>query len=140
MTTPGVQRVIAHGPTKSSILLDGGLPVDLRVVEEGQFAAALNYFTGSKSTTPPARPRKKNGFETQRIRVVSRRIRSADRDADEEAIYRRLGLHYIEPEMRENMARSRRRERARSAARRARRSARHHSIANDLQRRQEHAL
>ncbi len=43
------QEILAHGPTKSSIVLDTGIQVDLRVVEEKSFGAALHYFTGSKA-------------------------------------------------------------------------------------------
>lgn len=104
VTTPGVQRVIAHGPTKSSILLDGGLPVDLRVVEEGQFAAALNYFTGSKEHNTALRGRaKKMGLKLNEYGLFPEDSETPIETPDEEAIYRRLGLHYIEPEMRENM-------------------------------------
>ena len=46
---PGVSRVIAKGPTKSSVVIGSGVQVDLRVVEAGSFGAALVYFTGSKA-------------------------------------------------------------------------------------------
>ena len=46
---PEVERVLAHGPTKSSIRLDSGIDVDLRVVLEESYGAALAYFTGSKA-------------------------------------------------------------------------------------------
>jgi DNA polymerase (family 10) len=45
---PQVTRVLMHGPTKSSVIIDEGLQVDLRVVEEDSYGAALQYFTGSK--------------------------------------------------------------------------------------------
>ena len=45
---PGVERVLASGETKASILTAGGLQVDLRVVPSASFGAALVYFTGSK--------------------------------------------------------------------------------------------
>src|SRR3990170_4831273 len=45
---PIVQEVLAHGTTKSSILTADGIQVDLRVVEESSFGAALQYLTGSK--------------------------------------------------------------------------------------------
>ena len=47
-TLPGVSRVLLRGPTKTSVVLETGLQVDLRVVEDGQYGAALQYFTGSK--------------------------------------------------------------------------------------------
>ncbi|MBA4395738.1 MAG: DNA polymerase III, partial [Desulfobacca sp.] len=45
---PQVSRILMHGPTKSSIVTDEGIQVDLRVVEEDSYGAALQYFTGSK--------------------------------------------------------------------------------------------
>ena len=45
---PHVSRVLMHGPTKSSVITDEGIQVDLRVVEEDSYGAALQYFTGSK--------------------------------------------------------------------------------------------
>jgi len=45
---PGVLRVTAAGQTKGSVVVPGEVQADLRVVEKGQFGAALAYFTGSK--------------------------------------------------------------------------------------------
>ena len=45
---PQVTRVLMHGPTKSSVIINEGLQVDLRMVEEDSYGAALQYFTGSK--------------------------------------------------------------------------------------------
>ena len=45
---PEVSKVLVHGPTKSSIVRESGVQVDLRVVKEGQYLTALQYFTGSK--------------------------------------------------------------------------------------------
>src|SRR5947199_8444373 len=45
---PSVTEVIARGDTKVSVRHQGGLQVDLRVVEPSAFRAALQYFTGSK--------------------------------------------------------------------------------------------
>ena len=46
---PQTKEVIMHGPTKSSVIINEGFQVDLRVVEEDSFGAALAYFTGSKA-------------------------------------------------------------------------------------------
>src|SRR3954469_9035379 len=46
---PDVAQVLAHGPSKASVRLADGVQCDLRGVEEGQFAFALHYFTGSKA-------------------------------------------------------------------------------------------
>jgi DNA polymerase (family 10) len=47
-TRPDVQKVLAAGDTKASVRLDVGIQVDLRIVPEEAFGAALLYFTGSK--------------------------------------------------------------------------------------------
>ncbi|HLV34237.1 MAG TPA: helix-hairpin-helix domain-containing protein, partial [Spirillospora sp.] len=46
---PNVARVLGHGPTKSSVELQNGLQVDLRVLEKARWGTALNYFTGSQA-------------------------------------------------------------------------------------------
>ncbi len=45
---PGVEKVLLSGDTKTSVRLEAGVQVDLRIVEESNFGAALLYFTGSK--------------------------------------------------------------------------------------------
>jgi DNA polymerase (family 10) len=102
IATPGVEKVVNHGPTKSSILLAGGIPVDLRVVEPPQFAAALNYFTGSKEHNTQLRGRaKKMGFKLNEYGLFPEDSDTPVKLADEAALYKKLGLPYIEPELRE---------------------------------------
>jgi DNA polymerase IV (family X) len=45
---PEVDYIYGQGPTKTMVRLKNGLDVDLRVVPEESFGAALAYFTGSK--------------------------------------------------------------------------------------------
>ncbi|MEW6042221.1 MAG: helix-hairpin-helix domain-containing protein, partial [Elusimicrobiota bacterium] len=45
---PGIQKVVAAGSTKASIISEDGMQVDLRVIESASYGAALQYFTGSK--------------------------------------------------------------------------------------------
>ena len=105
--TPGVESVVAHGPTKSSVLMAGGIPVDLRVVEESQFAAALNYFSGSKLHNTALRGRaKRMGYKLNEYGLFREKEGGAEElvaTPDEEAIYKALGLPYIPPELREDM-------------------------------------
>jgi DNA polymerase (family 10) len=102
VATPGTEKVVNHGPTKSSILLAGGIPVDLRVVEPPQFAAALNYFTGSKEHNTQLRGRaKKMGFKLNEYGLFPEDSEQPVKLADEAALYKKLGLPYIEPELRE---------------------------------------
>jgi len=100
---PGVQEVLLKGPTKSSIILRRGIQVDLRVVEEGSFGAALQYFTGSKAHNIRIREMAiKKGLKINEYGVF--------RDADgkkvggekEEEVYRLIGLPCIPPELRED--------------------------------------
>ncbi len=100
---PNVERVVGHGETKSSVLLRNGIPADLRVVDRAQFAAALNYFTGSKEHNTHLRGRaKKMGFKLNEYGLFPDDKETALPCKDEADIYKRLGLRYIEPEMRED--------------------------------------
>ena len=47
-THPLVENILAHGATKSSVILKNGIQCDLRAVTAAEFPFALNYFTGSK--------------------------------------------------------------------------------------------
>ncbi len=48
VSQPGIIKVIAKGETKASVILEGGIQSDLRVVSDAEFPFALAYFTGSK--------------------------------------------------------------------------------------------
>ncbi len=102
-TLPGVDRVIARGSTRSSVLLDNGIQVDLRVVAEDQYGAALIYFTGSKDHNIALRrlalERNRSLNEYGLTDLSTNRITGGTGEDD---IYRALGLPFIEPELREN--------------------------------------
>ena len=51
VSQPSVQKILAQGPTRSSIKLENGMQADLRIVSESQFGFALCYFTDRKNTT-----------------------------------------------------------------------------------------
>ena len=96
-----VVRVQAHGRTKSSVKLASGLDVDLRVVPEASYGAALNYFTGSKDHNVSLRElAMSKGMKLNEYGLFRGRRQMAGRT--EEDLYRALGLAYVEPEMREN--------------------------------------
>ena len=99
---PQVERVLANGGTKASVLLRGGFQVDLRIVAPEQRGAAMQYFTGSKAHNIALRDRalergwKLNEyglFDTDETPIAG---------ATEQDIYNALGLAFIEPELREN--------------------------------------
>jgi DNA polymerase (family 10) len=95
-----VEKVISHGTTRSSVWLRTELQVDLRVVEESSYGAALQYFTGSKA----------HNIALRKIAVAKKlkineygvfRGEKPLKTPNEEDVYRQVGLPYIEPELRE---------------------------------------
>jgi DNA polymerase (family X) len=98
-----VERVLAHGDTKSSVLLWGGFQADLRLVPRESLGAALQYFTGSKPHNIALRDRAiKRGFKLNEYGLYRNDDGGLVAGASEEEIYRALGLEYIPPELREN--------------------------------------
>jgi len=96
-----VINVIAEGDTKSSVILNGGLQTDLRVVEKGSFGAALHYFTGSKEHNIRVRDMaKKRGLKVNEYGLFKGDKKIAGET--EESIFEALDLPFIEPEMRRN--------------------------------------
>lgn len=97
---PEVINVYAKGDTKSAIKIQNGLDVDLRVVPEGSFGAALNYFTGSKDHNVALRRiAVDKGYKLNEYGLFKGKKQVAGKT--EEEIYKKLGLDYIEPELRE---------------------------------------
>ncbi len=98
---PRVATIVGKGPTKSSVILDSGIHVDLRVVKDDEFPAALHYFTGSKEHNTEIRTRaKKKGYKLNEYGLF--KGEKAIRLPDEPALFKKLGLDYIPPELREN--------------------------------------
>jgi len=99
---PLVERVLANGGTKASVLLRGGFQADLRIVATDQRGAALQYFTGSKAHNIALRDRAlTRGWKLNEYGLFDAEDRSIA-GATEEEIYKALALDYIEPELREN--------------------------------------
>jgi len=100
---PHVKDILMHGPTKSSVIIHEGLQVDLRVVEEDSFGAALAYFTGSKAHNIKLREMAvKSGLKINEYGIFRERDEKKLGGEKEEDIYRILGLPYIPPELRED--------------------------------------
>jgi DNA polymerase (family 10) len=104
---PLVENILAHGATKSSVILKNGIQCDLRAVTAAEFPFALNYFTGSKEHNVRMRSRAlSRGWSLNEYRFSAaegRELREALPVIQEEAdIYRALDLDPIEPELREN--------------------------------------
>jgi DNA polymerase (family 10) len=97
---PGVGKVLARGDTKMSLRLQIGLQVDMRIVPEESFGAALQYFTGSKEHNILLRARAKDrGLKVNEYGVFQGEVEIAGRT--EEEVYAALGLPWIPPELRE---------------------------------------
>lgn len=98
---PFIAHVYGAGPTKTNVRLKSGVDADLRVVPNASFGAALNYFTGSKNHNVALREcAVKKGWKLNEYGLFKGKRIIAGKT--EEEIYGKLGLGYIEPEMREN--------------------------------------
>ena len=101
---PGVSRILAEGKTKGSVLIStdrGERQVDLRIVAEPEFGAALQYFTGSKAHNIKLRGiAKDKGLKISEYGVFKGQKKIAGRS--EKEVYKALGLPLIPPELRED--------------------------------------
>ena len=96
-----VGAVLAHGPTRTTVLLRSGLQVDVRAVPEQSYGAALLYFTGSQAHNIALRGLAAHrGWKLNEYGLFSGRRRIAG--STEEEIYKKLGLAFIPPELRED--------------------------------------
>jgi DNA polymerase (family X) len=96
-----VADVLAHGPTRTAVVLRSGIQVDLRVVPARSFGAALLYFTGSKAHNIALRGLANDrGWKLNEYGLFSGKRSIAG--ATEQQVYGRLGLPYIAPELRED--------------------------------------
>ena len=99
---PNVDFVQGKGDTKSSVTLKEGLDCDLRVLDEKSFGGALNYFTGSKEHNIRLRQIAiTKGWKLSEYGLFDKK-NSQIAGKTEEELYKKLGMEYIEPEMREN--------------------------------------
>jgi len=96
-----VTKVISKGKTRSTVVLRSGLQVDLRVVLQVSYGAALHYFTGSKDHNIAVRRlgnKKKCKINEYGVFKGEKRIAGKT----EQEVYGTVGLPYIQPELREN--------------------------------------
>lgn len=97
----GVERVLTAGDTKASAVFAPGIQVDLRVVEDKSYAAALHYFTGSKEHN--VRMRRLAGDRNLKLNEYG--LFDGDRmlpTPDEEALFAQFVMDFVPPELREN--------------------------------------
>ncbi len=103
VSAPEVERVIAGGKTKSSVILKSGINVDLRVVADKEFPFALHYFTGSKEHNVRMRTiAKDHNLKLNEYGLFHESNNKPVACKDEKDILKKLGLVYIEPELRED--------------------------------------
>jgi DNA polymerase (family 10) len=101
-TAPGVVEVLGKGDTKSSVVLDGGMQADLRVIQRDAWGAAMQYFTGSKDHNVAMRTlavKKKLKVSEYGVFDESGAKLAGE---DEAAVYAAIGLAWMPPELREN--------------------------------------
>jgi DNA polymerase (family 10) len=105
-TLLGIQKILAHGDTKASVILENGLQCDLRAVSNAQFPFALQYFSGSKEHNVALRQLalrrgwSLNEYDFTRVQDNADPLPEIHEEKD---IYQALGLSFIEPELRENL-------------------------------------
>jgi DNA polymerase (family 10) len=100
---PGVTAVLGSGETKASVVIDDRMQVDLRVVPESAFGAALLYFTGSKGHNIALRQRALDrGLTLNEYSLSEVGTEAVVASRSEADIYHRLDLRWITPEVREN--------------------------------------
>lgn len=100
-----VEKTLACGETKASVLVDGGIQCDLRAVGRDEFPFALAYFTGSKEHNVRLRERAlERGWSLNEYRLsASPSANPPPAIHTEEDLHRALGLDYIPPELREDL-------------------------------------
>ncbi|MFI6157105.1 DNA polymerase/3'-5' exonuclease PolX [Kitasatospora sp. NPDC051170] len=100
---PYVAEVIGSGPTKTSVRTDRGVQVDLRVVPEEDWGAALVYFTGSKAHNIRLRTMAvRAGLKLSEYGLFEAESGEKVVSATEEEVYAALGLPWIAPPLRED--------------------------------------
>jgi DNA polymerase (family X) len=105
---PGIIKITARGETKASVILEGGIQCDLRVVNDKEFPFALAYFTGSKEHNIVMRQRAiQRGLRLNEYGLFKSKEETRDPKLlvscrDEAEIFAKLGLAFVPPELRED--------------------------------------
>ena len=99
---PGVAQVLESGPRRTSVKLDEGVQVDVRLFTKEEYGAALVYFTGSKDHNIALRNLAiQKGWKLNEYGLFDKGGKRIAGE-DEEGVYQKLGLGYVPPELREN--------------------------------------
>lgn len=102
---PDVDRVLASGDTRASVLLkQNNTQVDIRIVHENEYGAAMLYFTGSREHTIQLRTlAREKSYKINEYGLFDTKNGMRLAGDTEESIYNVLGLNYIPPEKRLGM-------------------------------------
>lgn len=99
---PNVAQVLGHGATKSTVITDAGLQVDLRIVPDEEYGSLLQHFTGSKQHNIELREYAlARGLSLNEYGITEQSTGDVRRFADEREFYSALGLQWIPPELRQ---------------------------------------
>ena len=100
---PNIEEILGAGNTKSSVRLNTGLQVDLRALEPKYWGCAMQYFTGSQQHNIRVREiAQQKGFSLNEYRLINDKTGEELLFDTEAALYAKLGMAYIEPELRED--------------------------------------
>lgn len=100
---PKTESILNQGDTKSSIWLTSKIQMDLRILQEESFGAGMQYFTGSKEHNVRLRNHAiDKGYKLSEYGLFNRKTNELVESENEINIYQKLGLSYIEPELRED--------------------------------------
>ena len=108
VSQPGMVKVLAKGETKASVILDGGIQCDLRVVSDAEFPFALAYFTGGKEHNIVMRQRAiQRGLRLNEYGLFKSKEETRDPKLlvpcrDETEIFEKVDLAFVPPELRED--------------------------------------
>ena len=99
---PGVAQVLERGPRRTSVKLDDGVQVDVRLFKDEEYGAALVYFTGSKDHNIALRSLAvEKGWKLNEYGLFDKEEERLS-GGTEEGVYEKLGMEFIPPELREN--------------------------------------
>ena len=99
----GVLQVLESGPKRTSVKLQEGIQVDVRVFKSEEYGAAMCYFTGSKDHNVALRTLAvEEGWKLNEYGLFDNKTGKRLAGESEEGVYRKLGLDFIPPELREN--------------------------------------
>ncbi|MCH8298086.1 MAG: DNA polymerase/3'-5' exonuclease PolX [Chloroflexi bacterium] len=104
VSLPMVKDVLVHGPKKTSVVVESGIQIDLRIGEPGSFGALLQYFTGSQQHNIRLRDyANRRGLSLNEYGITDTATGQVEEFSDEESFYARLGLPWMPPELRTGM-------------------------------------